>query len=172
MEPNMEHGIEPWLISQIGQLAKSNPERFRQLIEVIQAHSPEIYEELAIMAVEHGQMTASECAVCLETDEKAVDFRLEVYRRDASENIDTVLIHSDLGGVARLAASQVTVWEVVREYRKVGSVESLKTAFPGLTESELRAALVYAGRNPDEIGAKIKQYEEFIQRTKTAYPFA
>jgi len=172
MEPKTENENESWLIEQIVRLAHSNPERFRQLVDVVQSEAPEIYEELAIMAVEHGQMTPSECAVCLATDEQSVDFRLEVYRRDASESIDTVLIQSDPAGVARLAASQVTVWEVVREYRKVGSVANLKTAFPGLTESELRAALVYAGRNPDEIGAKIKQYEEFIQRTKTAYPFA
>jgi len=172
MEPKLENSREPWLIPQIQRLAHTNPDQFRELVQTLQSHAPDVYETLAIMAVEHGELTPSECAVCLCTDERAVDFRLEVYRKDAAESEDTVLIQSDAGGVARLAASQVTVWEVVREYRKAGSVENLKSAFPGLSESELRAALFYAGRNPDEIGAKIREYEEFIQRTKTAYPFA
>lgn len=171
MEPKTQIGTEPWQAAEIARLAKSRPDQFQRLISVIQVHAPEVYEQLAIMAVEHGGMSSSECAACLETDEQAVDFRLEIYRRDASEGDSTVLITSDKSGTARLAASQITVWEVVREYRKLGSVERLKSAFPSLSESELRAALVYAGRNPDEIGAKLMQYEEHIQRTKAAYPF-
>lgn len=168
----MMNGPEPWLVTQLRRLAQRHPEQFEALENHLRISQPNVYEELAIMAVEHGEMTSADCAVCLQTDEDHVGHRLEIYRRHASESGEGILITTDAQGVARLANTHVTVWEIVREFRRVGSVASLKEAFASLTESELRAALVYAGRHPDEIGEKIREYEEFVQRTKAAYPFA
>jgi uncharacterized protein (DUF433 family) len=80
-----------------------------------------------------------------------------------TERADENWIHKDERGVARIRATQVAVWEVVRTFRTLGSVEELKAKFVVLTEGELRAALAYAGQNPDEISAQINRYEEYKQ---------
>jgi uncharacterized protein (DUF433 family) len=81
-------------------------------------------------------------------------------------------VKKDVGGVARLVSSPVAIWEVVREYRRLGAVDQVLEYMPMLSELDVRAALSYAGRNPDEIGRDIKRYEEHLERTRAAYPFA
>jgi uncharacterized protein (DUF433 family) len=44
----------------------------------------------------------------------------------------------------------------------------LKDSYTGLTEGELRAALRYAERHPDEIARKIRAYEDRFVRSEGA----
>ena len=108
----------------------------------------------------------------MRTDMAVVEDRLEVFIDSNAEEKQCQVIEHDDHDVAKIVGKHVTVWEIVREYRRAGSVDAMRGAFPGLSEGELRAALLYAGRNPDEIGAQIKAYDEIVERSKAAYPFA
>lgn len=168
----MQRTAEPWLIPQIQRLARSRPERLEGLISRIKAVSPELYEELALAAVEHGELSPEGCSEALSIEIDEVGRRLETYRRDLSEAMDEELVVLDSAKVARIRGSLITVWEVVREFRKLQSVAELRAAFPSVTELELRSALCYAGRHPDEITQQIAKYELMRSGTKEAYPFA
>lgn len=151
--------VEPWLIPQLRRLAKSRPERFASLVATLREARPDLYEELSLLAVEHGEIDTHECAVVLGTDPVSVGVRLEVYRREAHELGDPILVELDELGVARLAGAGASVWEIVREHRKLGSIGALKDAYPALSESELRAALRYSERHEEEIEETIRAYE-------------
>ena len=81
------------------------------------------------------------------------------------------VVTKDSQGVAHIAGSPVAVWEIVRVFRRVSSVENLKAAYIGLSERELRTALAYAGKYPDEIGQQIELYED-SRRAREAYGFS
>lgn len=161
-----------WIIPQLERLAKSHPERIDDLIESLRHLRPDIFDELHLMAVEHGQLSHEDAAARLHADIAVVETRLETYRRAMTFATESQVIEKDRHDVAKIVNKHVTVWEIVREYRRTDSVEAMRGAFPGLSEGELRAALIYAGRNPDEIGAQIRAYEEVLERSKAAYPFA
>lgn len=161
---------DPWLIAQLGRLAKTNPERFDTFLKRVQANQPDIYEELALMAVENGDLSPENCAICLETDEQNVNVRLEIYRQVEGNETKGIVIETDEHGVARLSDTGVKVWEIVHMYRKLGSIEALKESYLSLTDGELRAALRYADRNAEEVEARIAEYEKVVERTKAAYP--
>lgn len=168
----MSTSSEHWLASQLGRLAKTNPERFESFARRVQASQPDIWEELALMALQNGDLNTEACAICLETDPGSVAVRLEIYRQVEDNETAGVVIETDEHGVARLSEAGVNVWEIVYKHRDLGSIEALKEAYLALTDGELRAALGYADRHPDEIDARIAEYEKIIGRKKAAYPFS
>ena len=161
-----------WILPQLERLARSHPEKLDDLLESIRDSRPDLFDELHLMAIEHGQLSRAEVAEMLGADSSVVETRLKVYREAMTFATESQVIQKDRHGVARIADKHITVWEVVREYRRTDEVEAMGATFPGLSEGEIRAALIYAGRNPDEIGAQIRAYEELLERNKAAYPFA
>lgn len=161
-----------WLIPQLERLAKSDPGRIEDLLEALRLSRRDLFDELHLMAVEHADLSQADAANRLESTLLDVQTRLEAFREASADAAETQIIEHDRHGVAKIANKHVTVWEIVREYRRVDSVEAMRGAFPVLSEGELRSALIYAGRNPDEIGAQIRAYEEVVERSKAAYPFA
>lgn len=159
-QPQMEH----WLLPQLRRLSRIKPASFEQIVAHVKEFHPDVYEELCLMAVEHGELAQSDCAVCLATDVSHLAVRLEIYRSDTGNDENAILIEIDENGTACLVDSGIFVWEIVREHRKRGSLESLKDSYSSLTEAELRAALRYADRHPDEIQRKIRAYEERFVR--------
>jgi uncharacterized protein (DUF433 family) len=168
----MTASLGHWLIPQLERLGKTDSRRIEELLDVVRAYRPDLLDELALMAVEHGQLTHEEAAEILGSDTVVVAIRLQTLRDAFDEAVQGQTIVKDKNGVAKIDGKPVSVWEVVREYRRTDSVDAMKGALGSLTESEIRAALVYAGRNPDEIGAQIRAYEEVVERSKAAYPFA
>lgn len=148
-----------WILPQLKRLSRMKPAAFEGLVSHLREFHPSLYEELCLMAVEHGDMEYADCAVCLATDFSALAVRLEIYRSDTGNDDRAILIEADESQVAKLVDSGIFVWEIVREYRRLGSLDALKSAYASLTEAELRAALRYADRNPQEIEAKIGEYE-------------
>jgi len=59
------------------------------------------------------------------------------------------------GRVAKVAGTGLGVWEVLAEFVEDRDPERLQEAFPQLSPSQIRAALFYYGRHPDEIRAKV-----------------
>ncbi|MBS1723569.1 MAG: DUF433 domain-containing protein [Armatimonadetes bacterium] len=168
----MKTAIAHWALPQFERLEQSSPERFEAILAALREVRPDLFGELTLMAAEHGEISHEEAGELLGSPSTDVEQLLTDYREVMTEVTQRRLIELDARGVARIAGKHVTVWEVVREYRRVDSVSGMNEAFPGLSELELRAALVYAGRNPDEIGGQIRAYEEILERSKAAYPYA
>jgi uncharacterized protein (DUF433 family) len=60
------------------------------------------------------------------------------------------------GRVAKVAGSGLGVWEVIRDYRDVkGNAKKLQKSLPHISSPQLKAALLYYQRFPQEIEADI-----------------
>ena len=158
-----------WSLPQLAKLMEQDPHRAERLLEPIWDAFPSLKGELALCAVESGALTVSECAAVLCVSEAEVEHRLENQTEGEQQTASLILVND---GVARLADARVTVWEIVRELRRQGSVDSLCETYPGLTRTEMEAALSYADANRDEIEVLIVKYEDMLARKKTEYPYA
>lgn len=161
--------IEPWQLAQMQRLAALDPERVETMLNTLWNSYPGLYEELAVSAVDQDALGVEACAerihvAAAEVERQVFAFRTNAVRPDLMVVLD--------GTVARLSEGRVAVWEVVREYRKLGSVERLAASFPSLTQRELAAALKYAEANPEEIESQISRYEEVLGKRRAEYPFA
>jgi uncharacterized protein (DUF433 family) len=161
--------MEHWQLAQLERLAQLDPERVETMLNTLWRSYPGLLEELATQALDREEITLERYASTLGLSAEEAEAKLHAYR-NAGFRLETAVVHSQ--NIARLAKGQVAVWEVVREYRKLGSVEMLKQAFPSLSESELAAALRYAERNYEEIQAQIDGYESMLARRRAEYPFA
>lgn len=165
----MWHVLEPWQFSQLKRLATFDPERVETTMNTIWNAYPGLFEEVCVSAVDQEQLTVARCAEILNTDEGRVEELLHAFRSRPPQ--PAAVVH-DERAVARLAEGHIAVWEIVREYRKLGSVERLVNSFASLSRRELAAALKYAEQNPAEIEATIARYEELLAKRRAEYPFA
>lgn len=161
-----------WLIPQLERLNRSRPQTIEKLLDCALQVNPELRKDLALMAAYYGDISIEECASYLGRPREEVRNGLDSFADEVEEMTENDAIVHDIKGVARLREARVPVWEIVRAFRKVDSVAELQLVFPKLSESEIRAALSYTGRNPDEIAAQISAYEEIASRAKAAYPFS
>lgn len=164
--------LESWQLPQIQRLAKLDPERVETLLNTLWHQYPGLIDELAIAAVDSEDLTVDDCSELLGISPFEVEVRLLAFRR-AAVPVNSAVVHDNSAKhIARLANGQVAVWEIVREYRKLGSVERLRDSFPRVSEGELAAALRYAQEHADEIEALIQEYEDVLARKRAVYPFA
>lgn len=140
-------------------MARQQPDRLKALLAPMKTQMPGLYEELLLSAVEHGDLDQDSAAEALGVTLEGLHDRLELYRLRVSVADVDGIVSLDVQGVARLRGTIIPVWEIVRAFRKVGSVTELALLFPSIPESSLRAALQYCGRHPDEIAAQIQNYE-------------
>ncbi|MGV3615480.1 MAG: DUF433 domain-containing protein [Fimbriimonas sp.] len=161
--------IEPWQLAQLQRMAALDPERVETVLNTLWKSYPGLFEELAVSAVDQRDLSVDACADRIDVDAAEVERQLFAFR-NTSVRPDRLVVHD--GTVARLSEGQVAVWEVVREYRKLGSVERLAASFPSLTHRELAAALKYAEAHPDEVEAQIERYETALGKRRAEYPFA
>ena len=59
------------------------------------------------------------------------------------------------GRTAKVGGTGLGVWEVVRDFNRDQDADRLRRAFPGLSQAQITAALMYHARYRDEIQAKI-----------------
>lgn len=59
------------------------------------------------------------------------------------------------GRTAKVGGTGLGVWEVVRDFGRDKDADRLRRAFPGLSQAQTTAALMYHARYGDEIQAKI-----------------
>lgn len=163
--------VEPWQIQQLQRLAKHDPERLELIMNTLWNQFPGLLGEFAVAAVDSESMSVDECSRFLDISPAEVEERLRGHRK-CELRTENAVVHDHNKQVARLAMGNVAVWEVVREYRKLGSVERLREAFPALTEGELAAAMKYAEAHPAEIEALISDYERVLARRREEFPFA
>ena len=163
--------LEQWQLPQLQRLAKLDPQRVEMLLNTLWDRYPGLYTELAISAVDQEMLSVDECAdrLCLppeQIERDLVDFR------QCAGSVEAAVV-PDHRNVACLAQTGVPVWELVRQYRKVEcSLEKLSAAFPSLSQRELAAAIRYAEAHPEEIEAKISEYETVLAKRRAEYPFS
>lgn len=166
----MAKPLSQWALCELCRLADRDPQRGDRIVEALWAAHPRLLNELAISAVDHNEITAEEAAEVLNVSADEVRSRVDTFRQAARPTAP--IVEDDETGVARLAEGHVPVWEVVREHRKVGSLEALATAFPALTQDELNAAILYGNEHPEEIQGLIERYEGMKDRKRSEYPYA
>ena len=71
---------------------------------------------------------------------------------------------------AWVVGTSLDVWQVVRAYQAVGSAEDVVTG-GSLTLAQLRLALAYYERFPDEIDAHIDRDRRPLDELRAVYPF-
>ncbi|OJU64133.1 MAG: hypothetical protein BGO01_18560 [Armatimonadetes bacterium 55-13] len=159
-------------MTQLLRLAQVDSERVETMLNTLWNSYPGLLGELAIAAVDQEQLSVDKCAEILKISTDEVDRRLlEFRKRTIKEDYDWAVVVDRDSSIAKLAESSVAVWEIVREYRKLGSVERLTETFPSLPKSELAAALVYAEQHPAEIEDQISKYESILRKKRSEYPF-
>lgn len=163
--------VERWQLRQLERLAYSDPDRGETVMNTLWRSFPGLYSELAISAVDQEMLSIEDCGELLTIPEAEVEERLMAFRGRKAQ-FDQAVVLAPGSRVAKLADGRVAVWEVIREYRRLGSVESLRGAFPSITESDLVTAIRYAEANPAEIEALINEYEEVLAKRRAEYPFA
>ena len=162
---------EAWQLCQLNRLAGLDPERVETILNTIWKSYTGLYAELAILAVDQEQLSVDECAERLSLSSDDVVQRLIHFRRAAP--LDLAVVPDGAGQcVARIPDFGIAVWEIVREFRKLGSVERLKDSFPAVPEGQLAAAMRYAQENPEEIDGQIRAYEDMAGKLRSEYPFA
>ena len=159
--------LESWQFSELQRLAQTDKIKAEEILNSIWQKFPEVFQQLAISAVDHETLSVQKCSELLGLTHGEVIDKRSAHRGDATHT----LIVIDEKKVARLADCGVAVWEIVREYRNSGSVDRLENAFPSLSRADLVAAMRYAQENPAEIEAQILQYENLRSKVRTEYPF-
>ncbi|MDI9641362.1 DUF433 domain-containing protein [Kamptonema cortianum] len=162
----MKRDSYTWFTETLTALQQESPDRFDAVLASLRREAPEVFEEICLVAVATGRLTQSECAEILATDTRSLGIRLACHDQAEPESSSS-LIEVGANGIAKLKGTHVTVWEIAREFRKHDSVKTLNESYAGLTEKELRAALQYAGRNPDEISGQIRDYEARFSNVRT-----
>jgi len=164
--------LQPWQLAQLARLSKTDSERVETILNALWRSYPGLLGDLAVAAVDQEQLTVGDCADLLHITIPEVEERLHRFRNSSKPcEYERAVVMDSSSRVAMLPESRIAVWEIVREYRKLGSVERLTEAFPSLPKSELAAALVYAEQNPGEIETQISRYEEILSRKRAEYPF-
>jgi uncharacterized protein (DUF433 family) len=164
--------LQPWQLAQLARLSKTDAERVETILNTLWRSYPGLLGDLAVAAVDQEQLTVGACSDLLQVTVPEVEDRLLRFRKNCkSPEYERAVVMDSSSSVALLPESRIAVWEIVREYRKLGSVERLTEAFPSLPKSELAAALVYAEQNPSEIESQISRYEEILTRKRAEYPF-
>lgn len=159
-----------WKLTQLQKISEKDPLRVELMLDSLCETHPELLSELAISALEQGQISAQDCARMLKLSLEDVENKLQALRR-SSESGRAVVVVSE-NRVAKLADGHVCVWEIVRELRRLGSLERVSEYFPALSRCELDAAVAYAEENSEEIEALIHKYELILERRRSEYPFA
>ncbi len=161
----------PWPLEQLQRMAKHDPTRVEGILSCLMQDHPDLLVDLVIGAVDQEMLTIQQASEWTGLEHYEVERRLYDFRR-AYAYSEVAIEREPRAGVARLAGMNVTVWEIVREYRKLGSVEALSQSFPDLTRKDLAVALRFAEAHPGEIQQQIEQYEAVVNRRKTEYPYA
>jgi uncharacterized protein (DUF433 family) len=141
----MTHPYSDWQMAELVRLAHANPERLEGILNSLWAANPGLYEELSAHANSATEPT---------------------------ERPTYALVETGGASCARLSESRIAVWEIIRAYRRAGSIEGLHEEFPQVELGELKAALEYGVENQVEVDLLIARYESMLEQRRAQYPYA
>lgn len=159
--------LEPWQVSQLSRLATVDQDLVESALNMLWDARPELLSQVTIAAVDQEEISVERAASVLRISEGEVEQKLAELRRRSLKRCCVVITE---GTVAKLADGGLPVWEVVRVYRKLGTMERLQEAFSGVSHQTLESALAYAEVNPQEIEHQITRYEQLVERRRAEYP--
>jgi uncharacterized protein (DUF433 family) len=160
-----------WQLGELQALANFDPERVETILNTLWASYPGLHQELLINALEEGRITEQDAIRTLGVSPAELAALRKSHDAAPTGMPALALVELAEGHAARLSGCRVNVWEVVREYRKLGSVDRLEDAFHGVSIAELAAALEYARLNPAEIQDQIDRYEALLEHRREQYPY-
>jgi uncharacterized protein (DUF433 family) len=161
--------LEPWQVAQLERLSSIDHERVENALNTLWDARPDLLEQVTIAALDQEAISAERSSHILHISLEEVEQKLAEFRRRALKRCCVVVSE---GSVAKLADGGLPVWEVVRVYRRLESVDKLQEAFSGVSQQTLESALAYAEANPEEIEQQISRYEQLLERKRAEYPFA
>lgn len=161
-----------WPLTQLQRIAKHQPERARTILQLVLQHDPELYVELAVSAVDQEMLSIEDASQLTGLSEEEIHRHLVTFRNHVLYKEVQIVRDETRGNVARLANGQIPIWEIIREYRRLKSLDELALSFPQLTKSEIAVAIRYAEQNSEEIQCEIDGYESMTKRLHAEYPYA
>ena len=157
--------FEKWQVARLERLSKTDPGRLEAALNTLWAAQPDLLQRLTIEAYADGEINAAHAAKLLSISVSEVDALTEVLRRNALKQ--TCVVVCD-GSVAKTADGELPIWEIVRVYRRLGSITKLRVAFPSVRSAVIDSALRYARENPAEIERQIEEYESIVDGKERA----
>lgn len=150
--------VQPWLIDQLAHLARLDPEAVSTALACVWQGNPEFHKRLVLGALDRRAITLVEASEALDLSAEATSARLEAFRQDPICRACCVHVEDPVRG-ACLVGTGITVWEVVREHRRLGGLAELESKYPSLSKMQIEAAIQYAELHPVEIDTAIEAYE-------------
>lgn len=160
-----------WATLQLQRMTRFFPERVDEAMLRLFELDPGLRNDLVIGAVDQEMLTVQQAAEYTGMAVEEIDGRLMEFRTLMAQRDSKIEKMSDKA-VARVVGAGISVWEIVREYRRVGEFELLRESFPALTLTELTMAINYGKEHSDEIDREIERYEQVVARRRSEYPFA
>lgn len=157
--------FEAWQLEQLGHLAASDSDRVGRAFEAFWKANPDLLNDVVLSALDRRRISHEQAASILNVSLKQVTKRLESFRTESAA-WEQFIEHDPEHGTVRLVDTHIPVWEVIREYRRIGSVAGLCESFPMVSHGALAAALKYADAHAEEIQTKISAYETYLDRRK------
>lgn len=158
---------ESWQVAELERLADQDLDGLEIALNEMWRRRPQLLEQVALSALDRDRITPEHAAQVLKIEREELDAKLAQFRKRALKRRCVVV--GD-GAIARLAEGGLPVWEIVRAYRALGSLEALHEAFSGASAPSLESALAYAEEHPAEIERQIDRYEQLLERRKNEYP--
>jgi len=157
--------VESWQFESLATLFNEQPVVADSLFSAFLVQNPELWNQIVVTGVRDGYLPIAEAARRTGLSEEEVSERV---RNAGPSKVRRNVIEMN-GQGARLVASGLYVWEIIRQLRLLGSVEALREHF-SLSREELTAARVYAAQNSDEVEAQINAFEDMKNRRNVEYP--
>lgn len=157
--------VEPWQIEQLLALLKESPDAVLGPVATLFAANPDLYHSVVVRGVSTGAISVEEAGRQTPLSEQDIAERA----RSISPSQPSQATIEMNGKGARLVGSGLYVWEIIRELRRLGSVDGLREQY-SLTDDELVAARVYAAENSEEVESQIGAFEELKNRKHAEYP--
>lgn len=158
---------ESWQVAELERLADQDLDGLEIALNEMWRRRPHLLEQVTLSALDRETITSDHALRILRIDREDLEDKLGQFRKRALKRRCVVVGE---GAVARLADGGLPVWEIVRAYRALGSLEALHEAFSGASTQALESALAYAEEHPAEIERQIERYEQLLERRKSEYP--
>ena len=159
--------FEEWQVAQLERLSHVDREATEAALNSLWDARPDLLERLTLSAIDEDQLSLSRAAEVLGISERGVEFKLAAHRRRTLKA--QCIVVSD-GSNAQMADGGLPIWEMVRVYRILGSIDRVLDSLSGVSRDSLESALAYADRNPDEIEDQIRRYESALEVRRAELP--